>query len=180
MSVGFRYTCEQHEGMAGYGWDRYDPRTGGVQTVHDAGNSLDITTSFIKDTSAGDKGGNWAVRVKGTPRPGAPDDLKSTVVVSFASPGGGLSALEVEGGPEALKDPRGLEGDVVLRGGNPALGAYKIVVTEGKGNKPTHSHPSAEERPLDRTFVTSTTFPEKALWQTRRKHTHNQTQMRRS
>lgn len=155
--------------MAGYGWDRYDPRAGGIQTIHDTGNALDITTMLVKDTSAGDHGGNWAVRVKGTPRPGAPDDLKSTIVFSIASPSAGLSGLEVEGDMQDLKDPKGLQGDVVIRGENPTLGSYKITITEGKGKKPMHTHPSGDERPLDRTFVSSATFPDESLWQTRRK-----------
>jgi mannosyl-oligosaccharide glucosidase len=55
----FRYTCEQHEGMAGYGWEEYDARTGGRQVVHDAGNQIDITTSFFKDMESG----NWGARI---------------------------------------------------------------------------------------------------------------------
>ncbi|KAF2672444.1 glycoside hydrolase [Microthyrium microscopicum] len=164
----FRYTCEQHAGMAGYGWDRYDPRTGGIQTIHDAGNEIDITTSFVKDTSDGENGGTWAVRIKGTPRPGAPEDLKSTVVFSIASPStSGLGGLEVDGDPKLLQDTKGLEGDVVIKGEDPTLGQYKITVTEGKGKRPMHTHPSAEEKPLDRTFVATSTFGAEQLWQTR-------------
>ena len=63
----FRHTCEQNEGMAGYGWDEYDIRKGGRQTIHDAGNNLDLTIDFIK-VPGGEKGGNWGARVKGVPR----------------------------------------------------------------------------------------------------------------
>src|ERR1700753_2470351 len=131
--------------MAGYGWDRYDPRHGGVQTIHDTGNEIDITTSFVKVSDAGDKGGHWAVRVKGKPRPEAQEDLKSTIIFSIASEGGPLSSLEVVGETEVLQDPRGMEGDVVLNGENHVLGPFKIVVTEGKGKHPTHVHPSEED-----------------------------------
>ena len=34
--------------MAGYGWDDYDVRNGGRQTIHDEGNNIDIQTEFIK------------------------------------------------------------------------------------------------------------------------------------
>jgi mannosyl-oligosaccharide glucosidase len=165
----FRLTCEQTEGMTGYGWDRYDPRHGGVQSIHDAGNELDITTSFVKISDAGDKGGHWAVRIKGAPRPGADEDLKATVVFAIASEGGGLSTLEVVGDEENIRDIRGIVGDVVLSGENPSLGQFKIVITEGKGKHPMHTHPSEDERPLDRTFVASDNFPREHLWQSKRK-----------
>ena len=60
-------------GMTGYGWDKYDPRSGGIQTIHDAVNEVEMglfTTSFVKVSDAGDRGGNLAVRVKGSPRTG--------------------------------------------------------------------------------------------------------------
>jgi mannosyl-oligosaccharide glucosidase len=167
LLLDFRHTCEQTEGMAGYGWDRYDPRHGGVQTIHDAGNEIDITTSFVKISDAGDKGGNWAVRIKGTPRQGAHEDLKTTVVFSVSSEGGPLSSLEVVG--DDIDDVKGIEGDVVLSGDNPTLGTFKVAITEGKGKHPEHIHPSEEERPLDRTFVVSSTIPQEHLWQTKRK-----------
>jgi mannosyl-oligosaccharide glucosidase len=48
LSLDFRHTCGQHEGMVGYGWDDYDVRKGGRQTIHDEGNNIDIQTEFIK------------------------------------------------------------------------------------------------------------------------------------
>jgi mannosyl-oligosaccharide glucosidase len=165
--LAFRLTCEQNEGMAGYGWDRYDVRHGGIQTIHDSENEIDITTSFVKISDAGDKGGHWAVRVKGKPREDAHEDLKYTVVFAISSEGGGLSSLEVVGDVNVLQDPKGIEGEIVLKGENPSLGAFKIVVTEGKGKRPTHSHPSEEDRPLERTFVTSDMIPPEHLWQTK-------------
>jgi mannosyl-oligosaccharide glucosidase len=153
--------------MAGYGWDRYDPRKGGVQTIHDAGNKIDITTSFMKDTTAGDKGGNWAVRIKGTPRPDSSSELKTTLVFSIASLSQGLGVLEVEGDSEILKDPQGLEGDVVFKGQNPELGSFKILVTAGKGKHPQHDHPSGDDRNLDRSFVATMNIPPASLWQSK-------------
>jgi mannosyl-oligosaccharide glucosidase len=154
--------------MAGYGWDRYDPRKGGVQTIHDSGNEIDITTSFVKDTTAGDKGGNWAVRISGTPRPGANTELKTTLMFSIASLSQGLGVLEVEGESETLKDPQGLEGDVVFKGQNPELGSFNIRVTAGQGERPQHNHPSGDDRPLERSFVASVNVPEGSLWQSKR------------
>jgi mannosyl-oligosaccharide glucosidase len=155
--------------MAGYGWDRYDPRHGGVQTIHDTGNDIDISTSFVKISDAGDKGGHWAVRVKGKPRDGTHEDLKTTVVFAIGADGGGLSSLEVVGEAAALRDTRGIVGDVTLGGEHPVLGQYKIVVTEGNGRRPSHTHPSEDERPLDRTFVSSNMVPAEHIWQSKGK-----------
>jgi mannosyl-oligosaccharide glucosidase len=169
----FRHTCEQHEGMAGYGWERYDPRHGGIQTVHDAGNQIDITTSFFKDSSAGDKGGNWGVRVKGTPRDDAPPDLKTTALfyATMEGPAGVYNRLEAKGFEEELTG--GYDGDVTLEGEHLGLGEFKILVkgdSVGSKNKhPVHDHPSGFEKSLEKTFVHSSSVPEEALWQTKRK-----------
>jgi mannosyl-oligosaccharide glucosidase len=169
----FRHTCEQHEGMAGYGWERYDPRHGGIQTVHDAGNKIDITTSFFKDSSAGEKGGNWGVRVKGTPRSDAPPDLKSTMLfyTIMEGPPGLYNRLETKGSKEQLDE--GFEGDVTIEGQHYALGEFKISIkgdAEDSENKhPSHDHPSRLEKSLEKTFVHSETLPAEALWQMKRK-----------
>ena len=168
----FRYTCEQHAGMDGYGWDRYDPRTGGVQTIHDNDNDIDITTSFVKITEpsiAGAKGGNWAARIRGTPRSGAQSNLRTTVVFTIASPeAGSLGGLTVDASEADMKDGKGLSGNVTLSGESKTMGDYTIVVTHGKGERPLHSHPSNQDRPLDRTFVSSSSYPTPNLWQAKR------------
>jgi mannosyl-oligosaccharide glucosidase len=146
--------------MAGYGWDEYDVRTGGQQTIHDAGNEIDITTSFVK-IPGGQHGGSWGVRVKGVPRDGAPKDLKSTVI--FYASLEGLGSLEVVN----ERDTLGYEGDVVLGGNSDGLGEYKVVVTEGKGKHPANVHPSFDAKPLDRTMVHSFTIPEEVIWHTK-------------
>jgi mannosyl-oligosaccharide glucosidase len=65
--------------MAGYGWEEYDTRKGGIQTIHDAKNQIDMTTTFVK-IPGGAHGGSWAARIKGEPRDDAPADLKTTVI----------------------------------------------------------------------------------------------------
>ncbi|XPS77894.1 Mannosyl-oligosaccharide glucosidase [Ascochyta lentis] len=74
-----RHTVEQSDGMAMYGWSTYDARAGGTQIIQDVGNQIDVTTEFIKK-SEGQSAGNWALRVKGKPRNGAPADLKTSVI----------------------------------------------------------------------------------------------------
>ncbi|ORY71558.1 glycoside hydrolase [Pseudomassariella vexata] len=157
----FRYTCEQNEGMAGYGWDEYDTRHGGVQTIHDAGNHLDITTEFVKIPGGG-HGGSWAVRVKGEPREDAPSTLRTTVIFhATTEPWGDVLDVAKDG------DDNGFSGDVTLKGKSDALGEYKIVVTKGKGDHPSSNHPVSTERDLDKTVVQSLVVPEEYLWQSK-------------
>ncbi|KAK8058662.1 glycoside hydrolase [Apiospora phragmitis] len=155
----FRWTCEQNEGMAGYGWDEYDTRKGGVQTIHDAGNKIDLTTSLVK-IPGGAHGGSWAVRVKGEPREDAPEDLETTIIF-YANTEGLGQTLEVSGENENT----GFSGDVTLKGSSPGLGDYKLVVTKGTGNHPTSNHPLSAERGGDKTLVNSMTVPEEHAWQ---------------
>jgi mannosyl-oligosaccharide glucosidase len=154
--------------MSGYGWDRYDPRRGGVQTMHDTGNQIDLTTSFIKLPDSLAAGGNWAVRVRGKPRADAPASLKTTVVFAVAAPSSGLTGLEVAGAADEVEDPRGIQGDVTIKGESPSLGGFRVVITEGEGRRPEVLHPSGAERPLDRAFVQSTQLAENLLWQSKR------------
>lgn len=168
VQYNVRYTCEQHEGMAGYGWDAYDPRTGGVQTVHDKGNGIDIETDFVKF----DEGrGGWGARIKGTPREDAEPMAGSEggvhtmkTAVWFHAGIEGLGSLEAQDA-EANED-RGFDGDVVINGQSQDLGEFKLTITELEGSShPVHAHPAYQSKPLDHTFVHSLQVPEEALWQ---------------
>ncbi|KAK5105745.1 hypothetical protein LTR62_002194 [Meristemomyces frigidus] len=163
-----RYTCEQHEGMAGYGWDAYDPRTGGFQTVHDKGNGIDIETSFVK--FEGGKG-DWGARIKGTPREdadvgpgseGGAENMKTSVWFAVGMEGlGGLEVQNVEEGEEL-----GFEKNIVLAGQTSDLGEFKLTITDSDGNEhPAHNHPSYKTKPLANSLVHSLQVPEEALWQ---------------
>lgn len=153
--------------MAGYGWDEYDARTGGRETIHDANNQLDITIDFVK-IPGGKHGGSWAARVKGTPREDAPEDLSTTVVFYATLEGPGR--LEVNDW-EAERSKAGSEGNIRLSGVTPELGRFMIDVTAGPDNDhPECSHPSCETKPLDKTFVASMEIPSEALWQSKSKN----------
>ena len=146
--------------MAGYGWDEYDVRSGGHQTIHDAGNSIDITTEFVK-IPGGSHGGSWAVRVKGTPREDAPRRLISTVL--FYAGMEGFGSLSVRNEPDEL----GIEGALMMEGSSSELGKFTIEVTEGPNSNsyPPSTHASYAEKPLDRTVVTSLQVPDEGIWQ---------------
>ncbi|PHH76895.1 hypothetical protein CDD83_4192 [Cordyceps sp. RAO-2017] len=156
---GFRYTCEQGPDMHGYGWDEYDARTGGVQSIHDEGNNIDLTTSFVK-VPGGQHGGSWAARIRGRPRGDAPETLKTTVYYYIAQEGEGDLEAVVEDGAEA-----GLDGDATFRGWSAPLGNYSLVVTKGDGRHPTSDHEISAARPADKTVVFSQDADEELLWQ---------------
>ncbi|MCJ1250524.1 Processing alpha glucosidase I [Trapelia coarctata] len=148
--------------MAGYGWDEYDVRQGGRQTIHDAGNKLDLTTEFVK-FPGGEHGGSWGVRIKGTPREDAPARLMSTVI--FYASMDGFGRLAVANEPNEL----GYEGTVTLNGNANGLGDFKLDITAGPDTNrhPPVTHESYGSKPLDRTMVASFEVPEEAMWQTK-------------
>jgi mannosyl-oligosaccharide glucosidase len=146
--------------MEGYGWDEYDARLGGRQTIHDTGNKLDLTTDFVK-FPGGEHGGGWGVRVKGVPRADAPEELYSTVV--FYAGLDGLGSVEVANEP----DPLGFEGTVSINGDTKELGKFTIDITAGPDSNrhPKPHHDSYNGKPLDRTMVASLMAPEGQVWQ---------------
>lgn len=154
--------------MRGYGWDEYDPRKGGRQSIHDVGNSIDLTIDFVK-VPGGLHGGSWAARVKGTPRDDSSDELYTSMV--FYASLEGLGSLEVD---NAIERQMGLGGDVKLKGMTPELGDYRITVTTGpeSNSHPDFDHPSSAEKPLDRPLVTSVETPPENLWQAKGEHNY--------
>jgi mannosyl-oligosaccharide glucosidase len=154
--------------MAGYGWDEYDVRQGGRQTIHDAGNKLDLTTEFVK-FPGGEHGGSWGTRIKGTPREDAPEHLMTTVI--FYASMEGLGRLGVSNEPSNI----GYEATVTLSGQTGKLGEFKIDITAGPDTNrhPPRTHQAYGNKPLDRTHIASFVAPEEAIWQTKRTYTYH-------
>ncbi|BDD61765.1 hypothetical protein MAP00_006790 [Monascus purpureus] len=157
-----RHTCEQNEGMAGYGWDEYDIRKGGRETIHDAGNTLDLTIDFVK-VPGGQHGGNWAARIKGVPREEGSDEQITTVVFYATLEGLGNIGVATD------SDGRGFEGDVKFTGNTLDLGDFSLDVTAGPetNEHPFYDHPSYEDKPLDRSIVSSLFLEAQLLWQSK-------------
>ncbi|KAH8908683.1 glycoside hydrolase family 63 protein [Coniochaeta sp. PMI_546] len=154
-----RYTCEQNEGMQGYGWDEYDTRKGGVQSIHDKENKIDITTSFVK-IPGGAHGGSWGARIKGQLRDDAAEDQK-TILFFYVTQEG----LGSELGAVPSVDQSGYDADVTLIGNSETLGNYKLKVTRGTGKLPESDHDISEFRVPGKTIVQSLTYPDEILWQ---------------
>ncbi len=152
----FRHTCEQNEGMAGYGWEEYDARNGGRQVIHDTGNKIDLIIDFVK-VPGGQNGGSWAARIKGTPRDDAPATLVTTLI--FYAGMEGLGEL-------GFKDTDGDADEFMLHGETGELGAFDISFEDSSENLlPYKIHPSWDSKPLDKPLLNSVQVPPDAIWQ---------------
>ncbi|KAH8896041.1 glycoside hydrolase [Thozetella sp. PMI_491] len=140
-----RDTCEQDDGMGGYGWSMYDTRVGGSQVLHDNKLQIDITTDFVKAKS----GNSWAVRVSGALRPGAPPDTK-TVVIFHAS----IEGVDQDGSRNLTCENTNQDLEVRCNGQTPALGSFHLNVTRGTGSVAA-----------DGTKIKSLSIPEDMIWQ---------------
>jgi mannosyl-oligosaccharide glucosidase len=156
--IVFRYTCEQGQDIHGYGWDEFDARTGGIQTIHDEGNGLDITISFVK-VPGGNHGGSWGARIKATVRDDAPPDTPYLVHYYVAQEE--LGDLVPQGDDN---NGIGYEGDVTFKGSSTSLGDYSVVITKGTGNHPTSDHELSATRRGDTTVVRSVSLAVNDVW----------------
>lgn len=145
--------------MKGYGWEEYDARKGGIQSIHDIENGLDLTTSFVK-APGGAHGGSWAARIKGVLGEDTPRDQKTMVVLYVTQEGSNSELRALEGDSD-----KGYEGDVTLTGRSDALGNYKLVITKGEGVQPKSDHKISEARGPGQTVVQSLTYPDEVVWQ---------------
>ncbi|KAK4230018.1 hypothetical protein QBC38DRAFT_496954 [Podospora fimiseda] len=140
MLKTLRDTCEQNDGMQGYGWLYYDTRVGGSQLIHDEKLGIDLTTDFIKSTN----GGSWAVGVRGDPKSQSPN-AKTSVIFHVA--------VEEEG--RTIVCQRGLkESEATCRGNLVGLGEFEFRVLGDHENKSLHS-----------TVIHSLQVSEDKLWQ---------------
>ncbi|KAK5944870.1 Processing alpha glucosidase I [Knufia obscura] len=154
----FRFTCEQHAGMAGYGWEEYDTKKGGRQVIHDAGNKIDLTIDFVK-IPGGSNGGSWAARISGTLRDDAPPNLVTTLL--FYAGMEGIGELGFAHEPQE----HGISGPVTIHGSTADLGDFDIEIVDGPNNKlPYKVHPSWDEKPLDVTLAQSFMAPPDQVW----------------
>lgn len=154
IRLDLRHTCEQDEGMAGYGWTTYDIRNGGSQTIHDSSNKLDFVTEFSK-IPGGQHGGHWGVRVKGMPGTNAKENLKTIVILYVAMEDmkpNNESELECTYGQDDNES-----NDVQCQGEISGLGGFKIHV-------PADSHVHRKQRLPSKTFVKSLLIPENMIW----------------
>lgn len=154
-----RHFCDQGLDFQGFGWDQYDPRLGGHQVMKDNEFGIDIHTDFVKTED-----GNWAMRVKGIPRPGHEKDSNSIVFyTALESPGGMLTSAS--GSPfEGFAEGESIK----LFGHSIELDGFDIEITDGPD---TNTHKVVKRRSLlepsldpARTHYMSMNVPEDQAW----------------
>ncbi|SPQ17677.1 b8ee9d59-6c89-4fbc-a5fb-f0a93755306f [Thermothielavioides terrestris] len=147
MLSTLRDTCEQNDGMQGYGWTFYDPRVGGSQAVHDTQLQLDINTDFLKT----EDGGSWAVRITGTPKLGA-TGVKTTAILHAAVEMADANEPKSLWCENHAKNKDGV--DAACRGEIAGLGRFQFQVLGDATNNVVHE-----------TVVRSVQVPEDKIWQ---------------
>lgn len=152
-----RDTCQQDDGVKGYGWNMYDPRVGGSQVIQDEELSVDLTTDFTKT----EDGKGWTVRVAGTPRLGAPANVKTSIIFHLALEG-------MDGSKkkslycERLNKGTGhsLAFGATCHGQDPKLGSFDLVVFA-----------DSEENIIQSTAVNSAQVSDSQIWQAKSVYT---------
>ncbi|ORY48586.1 glycoside hydrolase [Rhizoclosmatium globosum] len=126
-----RHTCEQGDELEAYAWLEHDGRNYGSQTIKDGKSNVEIKTDFVK-VPGGQYGGEWAVRISGTPI----DASKDTAIALYF-----YTALTGEGSLELLdakSAKRGLN-QVQLNGNVPSLGDFSFVIHDDPNNSEPES-----------------------------------------
>ncbi|KAI7852089.1 glycoside hydrolase [Circinella umbellata] len=121
-----RHACDQGDGINGYGYNKHDGRSYGLQTIKDGPSNIAITTEFVK-VPGGDHGGDWGVRIHGVPMK---DHVPSITSIIF------YIGLEGEGSMDIVSkmSKKGLESPVRLEGDTPDLGDFEFQIVDGPLN----------------------------------------------
>ena len=117
-----RHYCDQNLDFQGFGWEHYDPRFGGCQIMRDNELGIDISTDFVKTDD-----GNWALRVRGTPRKGY--EAKTISIIYYTSLEGPNSMLASATGYKDEGFPPGES--IKLFGQSMELGGFDLDITDG-------------------------------------------------
>ncbi|KAM8939921.1 mannosyl-oligosaccharide glucosidase [Pelodytes ibericus] len=131
-SPTLRHTCEQSDGLAGYGWLLHDGVNFGQQEIRDQGYTL--TTEFVKRLG-GHHGGDWSWRVRVTPQASAPSGQLVSLLFYIATDGQGELTPHVEG-RRRLSHVTGISEE---------LGGFTIRFPQPNGGhgQPSYNHLSA-------------------------------------
>ncbi|KAI8977921.1 glycoside hydrolase [Pilobolus umbonatus] len=136
-----RHSCEQGDDVESYGYNKHDGREYASQEINDKPSNMKIATEFIK-ISGGSHGGDWGVRISGTP---IDDSVSSVTSVLF------YVGIEGEGGLDIMSklNRKGIHSPIVLEGDSAELGDFDIQITDGPLNM--YPRDSSDEQDLHRT-----------------------------
>lgn len=157
-----RHSCEQGDDISSYGWEQFDARRGGKHVVRDKKMGIDLWTELVK--LPGNKHDDWALRVKGVPRPDSSSDIHSAIIFYAGLEGNG--SLELWN-PDFDDITTGIAGTAKLSGNSPELGRFAIEVRESSelNTHPQSDHVLSHTRDLSRTSFLSLKVPGGLIWQ---------------
>ncbi|KAI9471930.1 MAG: glycoside hydrolase [Benjaminiella poitrasii] len=151
-----RHACDQGDGIEGYGYHKHDGREFASQEINDKPSNIKLKTEFIK-ISNGKDGGDWGVRIRGTPI----DDFTVPITSIMFYVG-----IEGEGGIDIMSNPskKGLKSPVKLEGDTPDLGDFEIQIVDG----PLNTYPQEGlNQDLKRTQWWGKQVPEGQVWRSK-------------
>lgn len=152
-----KHSCEQSHNIKKFGWTKYDPRYGGIESIYDNDSRLNLTTEFVKT----DDGLDWALRVKG--KVSRPDSVNSVVFYAGLQDKGELGLEnKFHKGSNNLVD-----GDIVLNGNMEKLnGKFNIKIVDHEKNRYAESSTIADDDSYDPLFshYMSLTVPYENVW----------------
>ncbi|XP_006011279.1 mannosyl-oligosaccharide glucosidase [Latimeria chalumnae] len=166
LDVHLRHTCEQGDGLRGYGWLMHDGVHFGVQEVRDLGFTL--TTEFVK-RGGGQHGGDWSWRVTANQESPSASDPLISLLFYVATDGQGTLQPHVEerdrlasvsGTTEELghfritfQKPTALKSTTpkhasynYLKASSPGLESLTEVVKKSLNDRFMHSAPNGDKR----------------------------------
>ncbi|KAK9463984.1 glycoside hydrolase [Lipomyces oligophaga] len=155
-----RHSCEQSDKIDGYGWQKYDPRLGGRQVIHDTENKVDLTVEFAKD------GRNWGARIHGNTRE---TGTKTAMVFYFGLDGIGISDLSNKFNKQGYAQTVSFAGNAV------GIGNFKLDVTRGPSelNKVLPNvHAIGSVSPLSNTHVLNLMADYGSVWKAKDYYTN--------
>lgn len=153
-----RHTCEQSDRMTEYGWKTYDIRTGGVQTISDPGNAVNLTVEFTKFPGLKGDWGDWSASIKGRPTIEARKDWNISVIFYLS--------IEDKDAPTPPDEAHGIQcmnwhGTVKCDGSTLGIGPYNILLPKPESKRPVET--------LVKTVLKSLTVkPSSRIWNVKR------------
>lgn len=139
-----KHSCEQNHNIQKFGWTKYDPRYGGVESIYDDDSRLNLTTEFVKT----DDGLNWALRIKG--KAARPDSVNSVVFYAGLQDDGEIGLRN-----DFHQNSNNLvSGDIVLDGNMEKLGGkFSIKIVDDEKNRHPESFTIVDDDSFDPAFT---------------------------
>lgn len=149
-----RHLVDQNDKLDKYGWEVYDPRIGGKQTILDLDNNVNLTIYYFKSRD----GANWGARIRGEPIDS--QKLSTTSLVLYMNQNGGRENSHLV---RSEPDSYGSE-NIKLRGLAPEMGEYHISINDLSGLYYSKGAPLHPDLDSSKTAHMSLTVPDDQVW----------------